>query len=137
LSHILSIFILLFLGACTSTPHHAPLKNTYWSLVELNNEESYNTPYQPEVHLIFHVNDASVHGSDGCNSLKASYTQNKETFTFSKIISTRMFCQEGSEQAALFNEALKKTDSLYIYGNELFLYHNQQQIARFEAKEDY
>ena len=137
MSRIFYMFIFLFLAACSSTAPHQSLKNTYWSLVELNGEESTNADHQPEVHLVFHINDRSLHGSDGCNSFKANYTKDKESFSFTKIVSTRLSCEEGMQQAHSFLEALEKTDSLYIYENDMLLYHEQVEIARFEAKEDY
>jgi len=137
LSRIITLFLFLFLAACSSITPHQALKNTYWSLVELNGEDSTNADHQPDVHLVFHINDKSLHGSDGCNSIKANYTKNEEKFTFTNIISTRMYCEEGMLQAQAFIEALEKTDSLHIYENNMVLYHEQVEIARFEAKEDY
>ena len=137
MSRIILISIFLLLSACSSITPHKELKNTYWNLIELNGEESTNADHQPNVHLVFHINDKSLHGSDGCNSVRASYSKHEESFSFSNIISTRLNCQEGMSQAQAFIEALKKTDSLYIYENEMLLYHEQVQIARFEAKENY
>jgi len=137
LLRIFSIALILLLAACSGPPPSKHLKNTYWALIELNKEDALNYEGQPEVHLVFHINDNSLHGSDGCNSIRAYYIRQKETFRFTKIISTRMACNEGKVQAEAFLLALEKTDNLQIDGGEMFLYHKEEQIARFEAKEDY
>jgi heat shock protein HslJ len=137
LSRIISIALILLLSACSGPLPSKKLKSTYWALVELNKEDALNFEGQPDVHLIFHINDNSLHGSDGCNSIRADYIRQKETFTFKDIISTRMACDRGNKQAEAFILALKQTNRLQIRENEMILYHKGEQIARFEAKEDY
>jgi len=137
LSRLILLFLFLIFSACSSITPNAALKNTYWSLVELNNQDSSNAEHQPEVHLLFHLNDKSLHGSDGCNQIRATYTKEGEHFNFHEIISTRLFCEEGMDQAQAFLQALGKTDQLVIIENEMFLYQNGLKIAVFEAKEDY
>ena len=129
--------MILLLSACSGPLPTKSLKSTYWALVELNKEDSLNFDGQPDVHLIFHINDNSLHGSDGCNSIRADYTRQKEAFAFKNIISTRMACNKGKKQAEEFLLALKQTDRLQIRENEMILYHKEEQIARFEAKEEY
>lgn len=133
----LSIALVLLLTACSSPIPSKELKSTYWALVELNQEDSLNFEGQPDVHLIFHINDNSLHGSDGCNSIRADYIKEQEAFRFKKIISTRMACVKGNKQAEAFLLVLEKTDTLQIHANEMILYHKEEQIAHFEAKEDY
>ena len=128
--------ILSFLASgCFSPDPATPLKNTYWSLIELNGEDSTNADHQPEVHLIFHINDNSLHGSDGCNRIQAGYTNDEKSFRFETIASTRMYCKEGMEQASLFLKALTKTDRIGIEEDHLILYSADIEIARFEEKE--
>ena len=137
LLRILSIALIVLFSACSGPLPSKELKSTYWTLTELNKEDALNFEGQPDIHLIFHINDNSLHGSDGCNSIRADYIRQKETFSFKKIISTRMACDKGNKQAEAFLLALKQTDKLQIHGNEMFLYHKEEQIAHFEAKEDY
>ncbi len=128
--------ILAFLvSGCFSPDPATPLKNTYWSLIELNGEDSSNSDNQPEVHLIFHLNDKSLHGSDGCNRIQADYIQDNESFKFETIISTRMHCNEGMDQAYAFLQALTKTNRIEIQEDHLILYFSDVEIARCEAKE--
>jgi len=130
-----SMMMIFLLSGCFSPDPATPLKNTYWSLIELNGEDSSNADHQPEVHLVFHLNDKSLHGSDGCNRIQADYTHDKKSFKFETIISTRMYCEEGMDQAYLFLQALAKTDRIEIQEDHLLLYSADIEIARFEEKE--
>jgi len=136
-SHYIFIFSLLFLVSCSSTIPAKPLKSTYWSLIELHDDESCDIDHQPPVHLFFHINDNTLHGNDGCNTIRASYTQTDKAFSFTHITSSKMVCAEGIEQADEFLQVLQETNRLIINEDEMFLYHNEQQIARFKAKGDY
>ncbi len=134
---LLSLSFLLSLGGCFEPDPNKPLQSTYWSLIELNGESSSNISSQPEVHLVFHTNDKTLHGSDGCNRIHGSYVQDEDTFRFKGIISTRMSCQEGMDQADAFQQVLVKTEQVRIEENQLILYAADVELARFEAKDDY
>lgn len=129
--------MLISIGGCFEPDTSKPLKNTYWSLMELNGEDSSNISSQPEVHLIFHTNDNTFHGSDGCNRVNGNYIRDKEVFKFESIISTRMYCEEGMDQANAFLQALSKTKQIEIEENHLILYAADIELARFEAKDEY
>lgn len=64
-----------------------------------------------EPHLIFEE-DGSVHGSDGCNALKGTYTSSSPDIEFGPITSTRKFC-EGVD------DWLSHTTSATLEGNTL------------------
>lgn len=113
------------------------LKNTYWGLSELNGKTPLAIDNQPPIHLLFHLNDSSLHGSDGCNNISADYIRAGDSFSFKDIISTAMFCEEAVAQSSDFLQVLDKTDHIEIQGNQLILFHENVEIARFEAKEDY
>jgi heat shock protein HslJ len=132
---LLGMILIFLISGCFSPDPKTPLKNTYWRLIELNGEDSNNADHQPEVHLVFHINDKSLHGSDGCNRIQANYIQNDESFTFETITSTRMYCEEGMDQANIFLQALAKTDRIEIQENHLIFFSANVEIARFEAKE--
>ena len=136
-SILLAFFLLVTLNGCFEPDVSSPLKNTYWSLIELNGEDSSNISSQPEVHLVFHANDNTFHGSDGCNRIQGSYIQNKEAFKFESIISTRMYCAESMDQADAFLQVLSKTKLTKIEEDYLILYAADVELARFEAKDEY
>jgi len=132
----LLLFSFIFLCAC-SPQANAPLKNTYWSLSELRGENIVKVEHQPTIHLIFHINDASLQGSDGCNRFQGEYLQNGTTFSFKKLNSTRISCTEERTQSADFMQVLHQTDRIQIKGDQLILFSADIEIARFEGKEDY
>ena len=128
--------IFLFSG-CFGPNVNKPLKSTYWSLIELNNEDSTNVSHQPDVHLVFHINNNTLHGSDGCNRIQSSYIQDEKGFHFTHTIATRMYCEEAMAQADAFVEALGKTDRISIEENILILYSADTIIAKLQAKDEY
>lgn len=134
---ILAFFILVSMSGCFEPDVSKPLKNTYWSLIELNGEDSSNISSQPEVHLIFHTNDNTFHGSDGCNRVNGNYIRDEKAFKFESIISTRMHCEEGMGQANAFLQVLSKTKQIRIEESHLILYTADIELARFEAKDEY
>ena len=121
----------LFYG-CAVHPNK-PLKNTYWVLTQMHDEDSQKFEHQPAVHIVFHLNDNTFHGSDGCNRINGSYKKDKNNFTIAKIVSTRMMCQQGMKQAHLFLQTLTKTDRIKIKEDEMVLYSKDVEVARFEA----
>jgi heat shock protein HslJ len=127
------LFVLLFLGGCFFPEPPTPLQNTHWNLVELMGEDVSKAGNQPEPHLFFHINDKSLHGSDGCNQLRAEYTRDEEHFSFTAIVSTQIRCPEGMDQARTFLNILTKTDRIEIEEEELIFYHADEEVARFEA----
>ncbi len=132
------LFLSLMLFSACSTPQpDQPLKNTYWSLEELYAQDREYFDHQPDLHLVFHINDHSLHGSDGCNQIKANYKQTAQNFHFLAITSTQIACPQGEVQSQRFIQALEETDQIDVDENVLMLYHNGLEIARFEAKEAY
>lgn len=132
------IFILTLSGCYQSEPEpDFPLQTTYWSLAKMHDEDIMHFEQQPRIHIVFHLNDSSLHGSDGCNRINASYTQTKDTFIITKIASTRMICQAGMDQADDFLQVLSKVNKIQIKENNLIFFHADIELARFEANEDY
>ena len=133
---LLSLFTLLLLTACEPIPNTA-LKSTHWELIEMKGESVESFENQPHIHLVFHLNDSSFHGSDGCNRLNGHYTKDKNNFTMDKIASTRMMCKAGMKQGNNFLHMLTSTDRIKIVEDNLILYHADIPVARFEAIEVY
>jgi len=130
------LFIFSFTACFDPTPPTA-LKNTYWSLTELHDKDAQHFEHQAEIHLIFHINNNSLHGSDGCNLIYGKYSKDKNNFSIDEISKGEVVCKEGMEQANEFLHILTKTDRIKIVENNLIFYHADIEIARFEAKEDY
>ena len=134
---ILAFFMLVSISGCFEPDVSKPRKSTYWSLIELNGEDSSNISSQPEVHLIFHTNDNTFHGSDGCNRVNGNYIRDEKAFKFERIASTKMYCEEGMDQAHNFLNILNETNQIKIEEDHLILYAADIELARFEAKDEY
>ena len=137
ISQFFLLFILSILHGCSSPDVNMPLKSTYWSLSELNGKDAIHFSGQPEVHLIFHINDQSFHGSDGCNRIQGNYSENNAKFTFDRVVTTHMSCQEGKHQADAFYKVLYLTDQIKIEEDMLVFYISGNELARFIAKDAY
>lgn len=132
---LLPLLSSLILGGCFFATTPMPLDNVYWELVELKDEDVQRVGNRPGPHLLFHINDKSLHGSDGCNQLQGEYTRDEMKFKFINIRSNRIYCEEQMEQAETFMEALGTADSIEIDGDELVLYHGLEELARFKARD--
>ena len=128
--------LLLFLG-CFDPEPNTQLKNTYWSLTQLKGEDAQSFDHQAEIHLVFHINNNSLHGSDGCNLIHAKYSKQKNNFSFDEISKGDVECKEGMKQANTFLHVLTKTDRIKIVEDNLIFYHADIEVARFEAIENY
>lgn len=134
---VLGLFLLLFFSACFDTASPIVLKNTHWGLIEIKGETSDNAEHQPEAHLVFHLNDKSFHGSDGCNRIHGTYVQEKDHFSFNPIISTKMYCKEGMDQAQDFVEQLEKVNGAKMVDDMFILFRNNKELLRFVEEENY
>jgi len=132
---LLSFLIFFIFIGCFEPEPDTKLKNTFWSLSYLQNDNPISHPGKPEVHLIFHINDNTINGSDGCNKIAAKYTLEKNHIKIYDLISTRMYCENIMEQSNKFLDALKKVDTLTINGTELILYDDSIELASFQASQ--
>ncbi len=66
--------------------------------------------------------DGRAAGTDGCNRVSASYTQNGERITFGPMIATRMACPGSDEVARRFAAAFQGTSGWRIAGGRLEFY---------------
>jgi heat shock protein HslJ len=124
---------MFILGACSSPKANVPLKDTFWSLQELNGEDPINSDSSPEIQLIFHINDNSLSGNDGCNKLFGKYTKDEDKFKTSQLISTRMFCDGKMKQAQLFLNSLSKSNKIKIKEDKLIFYNGDIELMNFKA----
>ncbi len=94
----------LFISACGSTPkwHTAPLKNSQWQLVSINQQAL--TLAEP-ITLNF-IQARQVNGFSGCNRFFGELTQNTLHIQVTKLGMTRKACSEDVNQ---FEDALLST----------------------------
>jgi heat shock protein HslJ len=135
---ILILLIPLLFFSCASPQEKTAMKGTYWSLVELYEEEPELPSNTPPMHLIFHLNDHSVHGNDGCNAFKGVYHVEKNSLKFTQLLSTRKFCADIMHYSDNFLKALAATQSFQIQEQTLSLLDEKQNIiVEFEAQQAY
>lgn len=110
----------------------APLRNTYWKLVELN-----GGPVQPgegkELHMIIRGDDR-VAGYSGCNQFMGSVTVAGDGLSFGPIGGTRRFCESVMEQENAFLQALESAHHHTISGESLEITNaNGEVVMRYVA----
>jgi len=98
-----------------------PLERTRWALISLGPDEIPIPKSQTEAFIVLGGEPGRVIGSGGCNRLAGSYEQKGDALKFGPLASTRMACERGMETEDGFHQALTKTASFVISGDELEL----------------
>ncbi len=114
----------------------APLQETYWKLVLLENKPVIVAENQREPSLVFRSEQNRVTGFGGCNNLTGGYKLNGAEITFGSIAATQMACIQGMDTEEALFKALDKVRTWKIFGEHLELYDaGGNMLARFEARE--
>ncbi|MCF6269006.1 MAG: META domain-containing protein [Melioribacteraceae bacterium] len=116
---------------CVQNLGTANLKNTFWSLRELNGKSTKDYKVDREMHLLI-KNDSSIKGFSGCNNFFGNSSISNDSLRFSQIGSTRMMCKNIELETEYF-KALEKTNRYEIYGEYLYLYFEEELLAIFES----
>lgn len=112
------------------------LENTYWKLIELNNNQISPLDKQREAHLVLNPETHRVAGSGGCNRLMGAYKVGGDTLTFEQVAGTMMACAEGMDTEKTFLTALSQVRHWKIRDQQLEMADEQGLvIARFQAAE--
>ena len=114
----------------------AGLQDTYWRLVAVGDDLApTDQPGSREPHIIFHAAGGSVTGSDGCNSIRASYTQDGENVKIGVVMGTLINCPIPDRLDRRFRESLVIARSWKIVDDELTLFDaDHKPLARFAAR---
>ncbi len=107
------------------------LAGTNWLLSALNGE----LPISGTTMYLNFGADGTVSGSDGCNLLNTTYTQDGSSLTFGQAgASTMMACEEPvMAQATVFNTALADTTNFVMTESDLILQNGDETLATFVA----
>lgn len=73
-------------------------------------------------------------GNSGCNGFGGTLVKNGNQIKISQIISTKMFCQEGSDIENKFLNNLERVTNYQITDNRLMLLTGNTKILEFEAQ---
>lgn len=116
-------------------PATAPLLNTRWRVVEIDDQAVIVAAGQRKPELQLSGEGNRVRGFGGCNRLSGRFEQGSDGFLFKGLTSTRMACAgELGAQEARFIDALNATASRRIVGDALQLRDAQGRVRlRFEA----
>ena len=116
---------------CVRNLGTANLKNTFWSLRELNGKFTKKDSIAQEIHFLI-KQDNSIKGFSGCNNFFGDSYTNNDSLQFSKMGSTLMMCKN-MELEREYIQTLKNTNRYKIYGEYLYLYDGSKLIAKFES----
>ena len=116
---------------CVKNLGTANLRNTFWSLRELNGKQVKGYNVKKEIHFLI-KQDNSIKGFSGCNNFFGSSVIRYDTLQFSQIGSTLMMC-ENMELEREYFQILEKANRYKIYGEFLFLYKEGKLLAKFES----
>lgn len=116
---------------CVQNLGTASLKNTFWSLRELDGNSIKDYKLKREIHFLI-KQDNSIKGFSGCNNFFGNSVVSMDTLQFSKIGSTLMMCDYIKLETELF-QIFEKTNRYKIYGEYLYLYTDQVLLAKFES----
>ncbi len=116
---------------CVRNLGTANLKNTFWSLRELNGKSTIEYKVEKEIHLLIKF-DKSIKGFSGCNNYFGNSSSSNDTLQFSQIGSTLMMCDNMEIEKEYF-QTLDKTNMYKIYGEYLYLYDGNKLLAKYES----
>ncbi|QXP63529.1 META domain-containing protein [Polaribacter sp. R2A056_3_33] len=134
------LFLILILPTITNckstsvTNHDDTITEKYWKLKTLyGNEIKMEDNQKREIAITLKTKDNRFSGFAGCNSINGEYILEKgNKIKFTKVISTRMFCNNTDESKLL--KAINSTDNYTIKNNRLSLNVGKRApLAVFEA----
>ncbi len=113
----------------------AELKNTYWKLLNIGDQQ---IPISPsgtnQIHMILANEGSRVSGFSGCNQFTGSFKHSSQELRFSQMAGTMMACSSPAmELETKVLEALNATTHYRIEGEHLLLLTGNKVIARFES----
>jgi len=101
-----------------------------WTLTQINGE-SINTD-KATISLDFDKN--RVGGKGGCNGFGGTLEKNGDEIKISQIISTKMFCEEGSDVENKYLSTLEKVTKYQINGGKLQMLNGDTIVLEFALK---
>ncbi len=110
----------------------APLTNSYWSLIEIQNKKFTPENEQKQVYIVFD-DDGKLKGFMGCNRVMGSYTHDSQMINFEGLASSKMFCSNMSTENKLI-QILNKEVNYLIRENRLLLIKEEKTVAIFEIQ---
>lgn len=129
-----SLILIVAVAACNSSKNVVSENSTIsgkWDLKELNGKDIIQTYMRP-VLIEFNETDSKVSGSAACNRFFGSFNKSGKTLTFNPLASTKMFCDEASNNLETeFLSSLEKVNKFKVENHTLLLMNENNVIAKF------
>ncbi len=130
----LSIIVISLCYSCKSVYKNTvinTLSNSNWILIHLDEN---SILANNNISLTLDTVSYRFRGFGGCNTYSGTFTtKDMGHISFSKIISTKKHCVPPTTEPAYFS-ALSKANSCKLQNNELILFVNEVEIARFKKE---
>lgn len=114
-------------------PADAPLLDTHWKLIAIDNQPVANKPAPNDAHLVLASEGQSASGHSGCNRFTGAYEFAEDALTFGPLASTRMACVDTMELERQFLAALASVNRVEVVEQELRLYNGATPALTFVA----
>jgi heat shock protein HslJ len=118
----------------SSSSNMIPITDREWSLVWLEGSAAGTGAGGRPVTLRLDSAGAKASGFGGCNRYGGSYSLAGTTLSFGPMISTKMFCAEGSELEQRYLSILPKVVSYEIQDSHLVLHGSAGPLTRFRSE---
>jgi len=114
----------------SSNQNQPNLFGTQWKLTRIEG----NAINNDKAFIRFDEQKKSAGGNGGCNVFGGSFSKNGNRLKISQIISTKMFCENGSDVENKFFANLDRVTNYEIKNGKLFLMTNETVVLEFEVK---
>lgn len=121
--------------SCNSSKGAATAKtmaDTTWKLVRMNGKAVNAADYSDKGMPTATFKDGQLSGYGGCNSYSGTYTLKEDgAIKIGPVMSTKMFCNKGSEGETEYYQALDKVNTAKTEGNSLILLNGSTELLAY------
>ncbi|MBS1759155.1 MAG: META domain-containing protein [Bacteroidetes bacterium] len=130
---LLSAALLIVLSSFGVKQKNLPLYETKWSLKKIYSTDGVKD-VSTKAFIQFNKDKKTINGNGSCNSYGGSLMVKGKSLKFSKVFSTKMYCQDVQNIEDAFLGSLEKTTKYKIKGDKLFLYQGKKILFQFVAE---
>lgn len=109
------------------------LENTKWVLSKLYSRDKASPIAGQKAFFVLDLKKERVSGNGSCNSFGGSIFRAKDSLSFSRIFSTKMFCESVQHIENQFFEQLALVNRFEIRDKKLLLFRNKQLLLELTA----
>ncbi len=137
-NYLIMLFAIVFFATSCATSKkvnmvNEQLANTKWSLTSFTDNGKENKVTTGRAFMQLDDTKKSIGGNGSCNRFGGSYTINGNSFSVSKVFSTKMYCEDVQKTEDSFLRLLETVTKYEVKGNTLLLYNNEQIVLQFNA----